>query len=59
MGNLHESIYPLLTFPGESKILVSKSNSSDAASGVYFLDYKSSAALSDREILHKHWAYRK
>ncbi|NDQ56075.1 MAG: class I SAM-dependent methyltransferase [Acidipila sp.] len=39
--------------------LVNKPSSSDAASGVYFLGYKSSAVLSDREILHKHWTYRK
>ena len=40
-------------------ILVNQPSSSDAASGVYLLGYKSDHPVSDLEILHKHWTYRK
>jgi uncharacterized protein YbaR (Trm112 family)/SAM-dependent methyltransferase len=39
--------------------LVTKPSSSDAASGVFFLGYKSETPISDLEVLHKHWTYRK
>jgi SAM-dependent methyltransferase len=39
--------------------LITKPSSSDAASGVFFLGYKSETPVSDLEILHKHWTYQK
>jgi SAM-dependent methyltransferase/uncharacterized protein YbaR (Trm112 family) len=39
--------------------LVTKPSSSDAASGVFFLGYKSETPVSDLEVLHKHWTYQK